>query len=116
MHMQQRILAIAQHLCAAANATCAIDWLPPCPATVNDSAEAAFVKETLTERFGSSRVVESPLVMGSEDFSYFLSACRAVSTSSERSTNGGLSQITTRRSISTKARWPPESKLTLRSR
>jgi amidohydrolase len=71
-HMQQRIFEIAQHVCAAAGAQCSIDWLPPCPATVNDPVEAAFVKETLTERFGSSRVVESPLVTGSEDFSYFL--------------------------------------------
>jgi metal-dependent amidase/aminoacylase/carboxypeptidase family protein len=39
---------------------------------VNDNVEAAYVKETLTKTFGAERVVESPLVMLSEDFSCFL--------------------------------------------
>jgi amidohydrolase len=68
----QRVEQIAKHVCEASNATCTLSWLPPCPATVNDNAEAAFVKQTLTRTFSAERVVESPLVMLSENFSCFL--------------------------------------------
>jgi amidohydrolase len=68
----QRVEQIAKHVCEAGRATCSISWLPPCPATVNDKAEATFVAETLKKTFGEQRVVESPLVMASEDFSCFL--------------------------------------------
>jgi amidohydrolase len=68
----RRVEQIAKHVCEASNATCMISWFPPCPATVNDNVEAAYVKETLTKAFGAERVVESPLVMLSEDFSCFL--------------------------------------------
>jgi amidohydrolase len=67
-----RVEQIAKLVCEASKATCTLSWLPPCPATVNDNAEAAFVKETLTKTFGAKCVVESPLVMLSEDFSCFL--------------------------------------------
>jgi amidohydrolase len=68
----QRVEQIAKHVCEAGKATCSVSWLPPCPATVNDDREAAFVAETLKQTFGPERVVESPLVMLSEDFSCFL--------------------------------------------
>jgi amidohydrolase len=68
----QRAQHIAQHVCEAGKATCTFQWLPPCPATVNDEREAAFVAQTLKTTFGPERVVESPLVMLSEDFSCFL--------------------------------------------
>jgi amidohydrolase len=68
----QRVEQIAKHVCEAGRATCTLSWLPPCPATVNDKAEAAFVAETLTKTFGEQRVIASPLVMASEDFSCFL--------------------------------------------
>jgi amidohydrolase len=68
----QRVEQIAKHVCEAGRANCSISWLPPCPATVNDKTEAAFVAETLKKPFGEQRVIESPLVMASEDFSCFL--------------------------------------------
>jgi amidohydrolase len=49
----QRVEQIAKHVCEAGRATCSISWLPPCPATVNDKAEAAFVAETLKKSFGA---------------------------------------------------------------
>jgi amidohydrolase len=69
--MEARIRRIAEHTCAAANATCSLQWHPSYPVTANDPREAAFVRETLAARFGAERVIESPPVMGSEDFSYF---------------------------------------------
>lgn len=73
-HLQMRVKQIAEQVCAAAGASCSIEWLPSCPATTNNPKEAAFVKRVLTERFGASRVVEVPQVMLSEDFSHFLNA------------------------------------------
>jgi amidohydrolase len=69
--MEAGIRRIAEHTCAAGKATCAMDWHPSYPVTVNDAAQTAFVHEALTAEFGEARVIESPPVMGSEDFSYF---------------------------------------------
>ena len=69
--MEARVQRIAEHTCAAANATCSLQWHPSYPVTVNDPAEAAFVTATLAAEFGPERVVETAPVMGSEDFSYF---------------------------------------------
>jgi len=69
--MEGRVQRIAEHTCAAANASCSLTWHPSYPVTVNDPAEAAFVTATLAAEFGPERVVETAPVMGSEDFSYF---------------------------------------------
>jgi hippurate hydrolase len=69
--MEARVQRIAEHTCAAANATCSLQWHPSYPVTVNDPAEAAFVTATLAAEFGAARVQETPPIMGSEDFSYF---------------------------------------------
>jgi amidohydrolase len=69
--MEGRIRRIAEHTCAAANATCTLDWHPSYPVTSNDPAETAFVRATLAAEFGDARVLEIPPIMGSEDFSYY---------------------------------------------
>jgi metal-dependent amidase/aminoacylase/carboxypeptidase family protein len=69
--MEAGIRRIAEHTCAAAKATCVLDWHPSYPVTANDPAEAAFVSDTLAAEFGAARVLQIPPVMGSEDFSYF---------------------------------------------
>jgi amidohydrolase len=69
--MEGRIRRIAEHTCAAANATCRLDWQTSYPVTENDPAEAEFVRETLVASLGADRVVEMAPIMGSEDFSYF---------------------------------------------
>jgi amidohydrolase len=69
--LESRIRRIAEHTCAAANATAHLDWHPSYPVTANDPVEAAFVTRTLSATFGADRVVEISPVMGSEDFSYF---------------------------------------------
>ena len=62
---------VNRHTCAASKATCSLHWHPSYPVTVNDPAEAAFVRDTLGAALGSERVVEIAPIMGSEDFSYF---------------------------------------------
>ncbi|HWT06655.1 MAG TPA: M20/M25/M40 family metallo-hydrolase, partial [Xanthomonadales bacterium] len=69
--MEARVQRIAEHTCAAANATCSLQWHPSYPVTVNDPAETAFVTAALAAEFGAARVVEIAPIMGSEDFSYF---------------------------------------------
>jgi hippurate hydrolase len=69
--MEARIRRIAEHACAGANARCELDWQPAYPVTVNDPAEAAFVRDALRAAFGAARSLEAPPIMGSEDFSYF---------------------------------------------
>jgi len=69
--MEGRIRRIAEHTCAAANATCRLDWHPSYPVTSNDPVETAFVRATLAAEFGDARVLEIPPIMGSEDFSYY---------------------------------------------
>ncbi|MDB5041338.1 MAG: amidohydrolase [Candidatus Eremiobacteraeota bacterium] len=69
--MEGRIRRIAEHTCAAANATCHLDWQSSYPVTENDPAETTFVRETLVAALGADRVVEIAPIMGSEDFSYF---------------------------------------------
>jgi amidohydrolase len=69
--METRVRSIAEHACAAAGATCSLQWHASYPVTANDAHQAAFVRETLAAEFGAERVLEIPPVMGSEDFSYF---------------------------------------------
>jgi len=69
--MEARVRRIAEHTCAAANATCTLQWHPSYPVTENDPTEAAFVTATLAAEFGAERVLDIPPIMGSEDFSYF---------------------------------------------
>ncbi len=75
--MEARVRRIAEHTCAAGNATCSLTWMPSYPVTENDPAEAAFVRETLACELGAERVMEIPPIMGSEDFSYFARAVPA---------------------------------------
>jgi amidohydrolase len=75
--MESRIRRIAEHTCAAANASCSLEWHPSYPVTANDPGEAAFVRETLSAEFGAERVLEIAPLMGSEDFSYYAQAVPA---------------------------------------
>jgi amidohydrolase len=72
--MEGRIRRIAEHTCAASNATCHLDWHKSYPVTANNPVETTFLRETLTAEFGPERVIEIPPIMGSEDFSYIANA------------------------------------------
>ncbi len=75
--LEGRVRHIAQHTCAAAHATCSLQWHPSYPVTVNDPRQAAFVRAALAAALGDERVLEIEPVMGSEDFSYFANAVPA---------------------------------------
>lgn len=111
-HMQARIKQIADGVCAAAGARYSINWLPSCPATINNPDEARFVRRVLTERFGESRVVEIQPVMAREDFAYFLSAVPGCFYSSAQVTTSARSPTTIQHLKSANSPWLPASKRT----
>ncbi|WP_345779872.1 M20 family metallopeptidase [Luteimonas galliterrae] len=69
-----RLKTLAEHVAAAHGAT--VDAKIPLdaqgnPVTVNDPALTARMRPSLEKAAGAGNVVDMPLVMGSEDFSYF---------------------------------------------
>ena len=70
--IEQRMQAIAQHTAAAFGATVAFEFVRNYPPTINHSAEAAFVRETMRAVVGDERTHEFEPTMGAEDFSFFL--------------------------------------------
>ncbi|WP_257995124.1 M20 metallopeptidase family protein [Brevibacterium luteolum] len=67
------VAPLAEAIAAGHGCTAEVCWERTYPPTINDPAQARFALDTLTEAFGSTRVVEldSP-IMGSEDFSLVL--------------------------------------------
>jgi amidohydrolase len=69
--MEGRMKRIADGICMATRCEATLVYTPIYPVTVNDPAMTALAQATLTEMFGAGRVVEPPVAMGSEDFSYY---------------------------------------------
>ncbi|MDZ7857610.1 M20 aminoacylase family protein [Sphaerotilus sp.] len=70
--IEQRMQAIAQHTAAAFGATVEFEFVRNYPPTINHSAEAAFVRETMRAVVGDARTHAFEPTMGAEDFSFFL--------------------------------------------
>ena len=70
--IERRMREIAQHTCAAFDATCEFAFKRNYPPTINHEAETAFARRVMTEMVGADNVKEFEPTMGSEDFSYFL--------------------------------------------
>ena len=67
-----RVGEIATGVAAAMRAEVAYDYQPGYPSTINDVDMTAMVMDVAREVVGEENVFESPLIMGAEDFSYFL--------------------------------------------
>ena len=77
------------------------------PATVNDPAMAELVREEAAKVVGEDGVHNPPLMMGAEDFSYFLEEVPGASGSLAANRSGGWSgDIIIRGSISMRRPWP----------
>ena len=72
--LEERIEALVRGVAVAMRAEVDFSYQRGYPATVNDPAMTELVREVATELIGPERVVESPQIMGAEDFSYFLEA------------------------------------------
>jgi hippurate hydrolase len=70
--IERRMKEVAEHTCAAFDATCDFEFVRNYPPTINHPAETAFVRGVMTEMVGATNVQEFEPTMGAEDFSYFL--------------------------------------------
>jgi len=69
--MPERIRQVVAGTCDAAGATFDLTYTQGFPVTANDAEQTAYVRDLAAKTIGEARVVPSPPVMGSEDFSYF---------------------------------------------
>jgi amidohydrolase len=72
--IERRMKQIAEHVCAAHEATCEFDFHRNYPATVNSAAEADFAREVMTSIVGPDNVLVQEPTMGAEDFAFMLQA------------------------------------------
>ena len=72
--IERRMRDIAQHTCAAFDASCDFEFVRNYPPLVNHAAETDFVRRTVAEVIGPRNVLECEPTMTAEDFSYFLEA------------------------------------------
>ncbi|MBT9513124.1 MAG: amidohydrolase [Acidovorax sp.] len=72
--IEQRMRQIAEHTCAAHDATCEFAFVRNYPPTVNSPAEAEFARKVMATIVGEERVVAQEPTMGAEDFAYMLQA------------------------------------------
>ena len=70
--IEARMREVAEHTCAAHQATCAFEFVRNYPPTVNSAAEANFARSVMQEIVGEANVLEQEPTMGAEDFAYML--------------------------------------------
>jgi len=72
--IEQRMQKIAEHVCAAHDATCEFQFVRNYPATVNSAAEAEFARKVMASIVGEENVDVQEPTMGAEDFAFMLQA------------------------------------------
>ena len=72
--IEKRMRQVAEHACAAHDATCEFEFVRNYPPTVNSPAEAEFARKVMASIVGEERVVAQEPTMGAEDFAYMLQA------------------------------------------
>ncbi len=72
--IEQRMKQIAQHTCAAFDATCDFDFVRNYPPTINNAAAAEFARQVMADIVGAENVQAQEPTMGAEDFSFMLQA------------------------------------------
>jgi hippurate hydrolase len=72
--IERRMRQIAEHTCAAHEATCEFEFVRNYPPTVNSEAEAEFARRVMVSIVGEDQVDPQEPTMGAEDFAYMLQA------------------------------------------
>ncbi|WP_053844591.1 M20 aminoacylase family protein [Paracidovorax avenae] len=72
--IEQRMKQVAEHTCAAHEATCEFEFHRNYPPTVNSPAEAAFARRVMEGIVGAEHVSPQEPTMGAEDFAFMLQA------------------------------------------
>ena len=72
--IERRMRQVAEHICAAHEASCDFEFLRNYPPTINSAPEAAFARQVMESIVGAENVVEQEPTMGAEDFAFMLQA------------------------------------------
>ncbi|WP_311223022.1 MULTISPECIES: M20 aminoacylase family protein [unclassified Acidovorax] len=72
--IERRMKQVAEHTCAAHEATCEFEFVRNYPPTVNSPAEAEFARKVMQGIVGEANVVPQEPTMGAEDFAFMLQA------------------------------------------
>ena len=72
--IEKRMRQVAEHTCAAHDATCEFEFVRNYPPTINSPAEAEFARKVMATIVGEERVLPQEPTMGAEDFAYMLQA------------------------------------------
>jgi hippurate hydrolase len=72
--IEKRMQQIAEHICAAHDATCEFEFVRNYPPTVNWEKEAEFARGVMASIVGEDNVVRQEPTMGAEDFAFMLQA------------------------------------------
>ena len=72
--IEKRMRQVAEHTCAAHDATCEFEFLRNYPPTINTAPEAEFARQVMAGIVGPERVLAQEPTMGAEDFAYMLQA------------------------------------------
>ncbi len=72
--IERRMQQVAEHTCAAHDATCEFEFVRNYPPVVNSPAEAEFARKVMQGIVGDANVVPQEPTMGAEDFAYMLQA------------------------------------------
>ena len=72
--IEKRMRQVAEHTCAAHDATCEFELVRNYPPTINSPAEAEFARKVMIDIVGEERVLAQEPTMGAEDFAYMLQA------------------------------------------
>ena len=72
--IERRMKQVAEHTCAAHEATCEFEFVRNYPPTVNSQAEAEVARKVMQGIVGEANVVPQEPTMGAEDFAFMLQA------------------------------------------
>ncbi|MBV7542306.1 M20 aminoacylase family protein [Acidovorax sp. sic0104] len=72
--IEKRMRHVAEHTCAAHDATCEFEFVRNYPPTINSPAEAEFARKVMVDIVGDALVLDQEPTMGAEDFAYMLQA------------------------------------------
>ena len=72
--IERRMRQVAEHTCAAFEATCEFEFVRNYPPTINSPAEAEFARRVMAGIVGEDKVLAQEPTGGAEDFSFMLQA------------------------------------------
>ena len=72
--IERRMRQVAEHTCAAHEATCTFEFVRNYPPTINSAPEAAFARRVMQGIVGDAQVLDQEPTMGAEDFAFMLQA------------------------------------------